>query len=51
MKRINQVDPNSPDGMFLIASLMRGGVFSESEKAEKAAKAKAAADGVTGDEA
>lgn len=32
MKRINLLDPNSTDGMFLIASLMRGGVFSESEK-------------------
>ncbi|OYV39766.1 MAG: type I-F CRISPR-associated protein Csy3 [Rhodospirillales bacterium 20-64-7] len=56
MKRINQINPDSPDGMFLIASLMRGGVFSESEKSEKAAKsskakADASTDGVNGDEA
>ena len=35
MKRINQVDPNSHEGMFMIASLMRGGVFSEGEKKDK----------------
>lgn len=35
MRRINVVDPDSDNGQFLIASLLRGGVFSESEKAEK----------------
>jgi len=40
MRRINHIDPNSDDGMFFIASLIRGGVFSEGEdKAEKEAKA------------
>lgn len=32
IKRLNEVDVNSPDGMFMIASLIRGGVYSESEK-------------------
>jgi CRISPR-associated protein Csy3 len=32
VKRLNQLDPSSPDGMFAIASLIRGGVFSESGK-------------------
>jgi len=31
-KRLNQIDPDSPDGMYCIASLMRGGVFGDSEK-------------------
>lgn len=28
-KQLNALDPNSPDGMFMIASLIRGGVYSE----------------------
>lgn len=40
MRRINHIDPDTADGMFLIASLMRGGVFSETEKAEKTVKNK-----------
>jgi len=31
-KRLNQIDPNSAEGMYCVASLMRGGVFGESEK-------------------
>ncbi|MBB5018454.1 CRISPR-associated protein Csy3 [Chitinivorax tropicus] len=27
-KQLNKLDPNSPEGMFMIASLIRGGVFS-----------------------
>ena len=27
-RRLNTLDPTSPDGMFMIASLIRGGVFS-----------------------
>lgn len=44
MRRINLVDPDTGDGQFLIASLLRGGVFSESEKAmpKKGKKASAA---------
>jgi CRISPR-associated protein Csy3 len=38
VRRINLVDPDSDDGKFLIASFLRGGVFSESEKADKASK-------------
>jgi CRISPR-associated protein Csy3 len=34
-KKLNTIDPKSPEGMFMIASLIRGGVYSESEKAEK----------------
>ncbi|MAE15820.1 MAG: type I-F CRISPR-associated protein Csy3 [Deltaproteobacteria bacterium] len=36
---IGQLDPETPDGMFMIASLLRGGVFGESEK--KASKEEA----------
>ena len=43
-KRLLQIDPNSDEGMFCIAALDRGGVYSESDKQEKAAKAAAAAD-------
>jgi CRISPR-associated protein Csy3 len=32
VKRLNQIDPASPDGMFVAASLIRGGVFSEGGK-------------------
>ena len=32
VKRLNQLDPSSEDGMFVIASLIRGGVFSEGGK-------------------
>ena len=35
VKNINNIDPSSEDGMFLIAGLVRGGVYSESEKQEK----------------
>jgi CRISPR-associated protein Csy3 len=31
-KRLNQIDPDSMEGMYCIASLMRGGVFGDSEK-------------------
>lgn len=31
-KRLVEIDPNSPDGMFCIAALDRGGVYSESDK-------------------
>lgn len=31
-KRLNQIDPDSTEGMYCIASLMRGGVFGDSEK-------------------
>lgn len=31
-KRLNQIDPDSPEGMYCIASLIRGGVFGDSEK-------------------
>ena len=31
-KRLNQIDPDSAEGMYCIASLMRGGVFGDSEK-------------------
>ncbi len=34
VRRINLVDPATGDGQFLIASLLRGGVFSESEKSD-----------------
>lgn len=42
MRRIGELDPASPEGMYMIASLIRGGVFSESDKKEKEAKADAA---------
>ena len=34
-KRLDQIDPNTPDGMFCIAALDRGGVYSESDKKAK----------------
>ena len=38
--RLNQIDPNSPEGMFCIGSMIRGGVYSGgSEKAEAKANA------------
>lgn len=43
-KKLNVIDPSSDDGMYCIASLMRGGVFSDSENKEnreKPAKPKA----------
>ncbi len=43
MLRLGQLDPSSPEGMFMIAILMRGGVFGESDKKEKAAKSEEAA--------
>lgn len=33
-KRLNTLDPGSPEGMFMTASLIRGGVFSDGEKKE-----------------
>ena len=43
--RLNQIDPNSPEGMFCIGSMIRGGVYSGgSEKAEAKANAKAGAE-------
>ena len=31
-KRLNQINPDSPEGMFCIAVMMRGGVLGEEEK-------------------
>ena len=40
--RLNQIDPNSSEGMFCIGSMIRGGVYSGgSDKAEAKANAKA----------
>lgn len=39
--RIGLIDPNTPAGMFIIGALLRGGVYSESEK-ESTAKEKPA---------
>ncbi|HLA36319.1 MAG TPA: type I-F CRISPR-associated protein Csy3 [Rhodocyclaceae bacterium] len=36
-KRLPQIDPDSAEGMFCIAALDRGGVYGESDKAEKSA--------------
>lgn len=33
-KKLNDTDPASPDGMFMIAALIRGGVYSEADKKE-----------------
>ncbi|CAK0764553.1 CRISPR-associated protein Csy3 [Gammaproteobacteria bacterium] len=53
-KRLNTIDPNSPDGMFCIAALDRGGVYSDSDKAVKEEKKKRASssadDGAVDDE-
>jgi CRISPR-associated protein Csy3 len=38
-KRLVQIDPDSADGMFCIAALDRGGVYGESDKADKAGEA------------
>jgi CRISPR-associated protein Csy3 len=32
LSRLNELDPNSPDGMFTIAIMMRGGVLGESDR-------------------
>jgi len=32
LKSLNELDPNSPDGMFVIACLIRGGVYSVGDK-------------------
>lgn len=37
MKRLVQIDPNTPEGMFCIAALDRGGVYGESDKEKPAA--------------
>lgn len=34
LKRLAQIDPESPEGMFCIAALDRGGVYGESDKKE-----------------
>lgn len=48
--RLNQIDPDSPEGMFCIGSMIRGGVYSGgSEKAGAMANAKAADAGETVD--
>lgn len=39
LKRLNAIDTDTPEGMFSIAILMRGGVFGESKKPAKADKA------------
>lgn len=44
-KSIGILDPNSEDGMFCIAALIRGGVYSESDKSTKDAKTETADDG------
>ena len=33
--RLNELDPSSPEGQFALACMMRGGVFSESDKPAK----------------
>ena len=43
-ERLVQIDPNSPEGMFCIAALDRGGVYGESDK-EKPVKAPPDGDG------
>lgn len=43
-RRLVQIDPNSDEGMFCIASLDRGGVYGETDKAVKAQNAKVAKD-------
>ncbi len=40
LKEIDELDPNSEKGMFLIACIIRGGVFSEGGKAKEAKKGK-----------
>lgn len=37
-KRLNKIDPESNDGMFMIACLIRGGVYSEGEEKEEKKK-------------
>lgn len=37
LRRLNQIDPHSPEGLFVLACMIRGGVFSESDKPGKAA--------------
>lgn len=39
-KRLNQINPDSEEGMFCIASFDRGGVYSETDKNEKTEKDK-----------
>lgn len=34
--RLNELDPSAPDGQFALACMIRGGVFSESDKPTKA---------------
>jgi len=40
--RLAEIDPESDDGLFVIATMIRGGVFGESEKEEKQAAGKTA---------
>lgn len=35
LKRIDVIDPSSDEGLFIMACMMRGGVYSESEKTNK----------------
>lgn len=44
-RRLNQIDPDSPEGMFCIAVILRGGVFGEAE--EKSGKKSKTADAAT----
>ena len=50
LSRLNQIDPDSPEGMFCIGSMIRGGVYSGgSEKADKKAKPDKASGESTGE--
>ncbi|KAF0184212.1 MAG: hypothetical protein FD164_538 [Nitrospirae bacterium] len=51
MKSIDQISPDSEDGMFMIAVLVRGGVFGESEKENKGDSAAKPASAVSDDAA
>jgi CRISPR-associated protein Csy3 len=42
--RLNQIDPNTEQGMFCIANMIRGAVYSESDKKDKAKENTVAAD-------
>ena len=44
LPRLGILDPNSDDGMFVVACLMRGGVFGVESEEKKADKAKTAAE-------
>ena len=38
LSRLNELDPSTPDGMYIIGSLIRGGVYGEKDKAPVAKK-------------